>query len=153
MILSSPEAAGGKSGWGREGRGCCSRLARRRQEPERDEGGALVKAIYTMYRLRLISPLSWQRPYQPGHSAGGQGRRKGRAGRPTPSWHSRGGRKSRRHLPVQKRGENSLNNGTELRLSPRRGAPGQGRGGTAAAQSLQWAGGISSSVSSVYCSS
>lgn len=125
MILSSLEAAGGKLGWGGEGRGCRSRLARRRQKPEQDEGGALVKAIYTMYRLRLISPLGWQRPRR------GQGRRKGRAGRPTPSWHSRGRGGSpngaSRHLPVQKRGENSLNNSTELRLSPRRSPrPGAG---------------------------
>lgn len=54
--------------------------------------------------------------------------------------------------PGTKRGENSLNNGTKLRLSPRRGAPRPGAGGVAAVQSLQWAGGISSSVSFVYCS-
>lgn len=123
MILSSPEAAGGKLGWGGEGRGCRSRLARRRQKPEQDEGGALVKAIYTMYRLRLISPLGWQRPRR------GAGAPEGK-GRPSHTFLAleRAGRKSRRRLPVQKHGENSLNNSTELRLSPRRGAPGLGQG-------------------------
>lgn len=70
----------------------------------------------------------------------GQGHQKGRAGRPTASWHSRGeGRKCRRRLPIQKRGENSLNNGTKMRLSPR--SPASGGRGAGTAQSLRGAGG------------
>ena len=73
----------------------------------------------------------------PGALARGQGHQKGRAGCPTPSWHSRGeGRKCRQRLPIQKRGENSLNNGTKRRLSPRSPAglgPGSGRSAVSAA--------------------
>lgn len=73
----------------------------------------------------------------PGALARGQGHQKGRAGHPTPSWHSRGkGRKCRRwRLPIQKRGKNSLNNGTKLRLSPgvpRGLGPGSGRSAVSA---------------------
>lgn len=90
----------------------------------------------------------------PGALARGQGHQKGRAGHPTPSWHSRGeGRKCRRwRLPIQKRGKNSLNNGTKLRLSPR--SPAGPRAGEWPQRSLcSGLGGISSSVSFVYCSS
>lgn len=78
----------------------------------------------------------------------GGGHQEGRAGSSNAFLALREGRKCRWRLPVQKRGENSLNNGTELRpsaeepLGPRAGA---------AVQSLQ--AGISSSVSFVYCSS
>lgn len=54
--------------------------------------------------------------------------------------------------PNKKRGENSLNNGTKLRLSPEDPCRPRARGGTAV-QSLRGLRGISSSVSFVYCSS
>lgn len=34
----------------------------REAKPEQDKGDTLVKAIYIMYKLWLISPLGWQRP-------------------------------------------------------------------------------------------
>lgn len=49
------------------------------------------------------------------------------------------GRKCRWRLQIQNRGENSLNNGTILRLSPR--SPQASGRDVAAVQSLQWAGG------------
>lgn len=113
----------------------------------------LVKAIYIMYKLWLISPLSWQRPLQAqvpwlvgwgvegGAGRGGRGtRREGQVVQHLLGTQEGEGRKCQWRLPIQKRGENSLNNGTKLRLSPRSPAglgPGSGR---SAVSAVGWVG-------------
>lgn len=102
-------------GAGGLGRVCCSRLAGRRQKPEQAEGVQLVNAIYTMYKLLSVRSAVLTRSRrlrEKGTSGEGQAR-------PTPSWHSRGkGEEVPMAPPDTKNVENSLNNGTKLRLSP-----------------------------------
>lgn len=137
---------------GRTGRICCSRLAVRRQKPEQAESVQLVKAIYTMYKL-VNQSLGWQRPHQvQAPQQGGGSRGKGRLVQHLLGTRGGRGRKCRWRLPIQKRGENSLNNGTKLRLSPEKPPKASGWGrDRSAVSAVDW--GISSSVSFVYCSS
>lgn len=135
---------------GGRGKVCCRRLAGRSQKPERAEGVQLVNAIYTMYKL-VISPLSGQRPHQVQAPRQGTGHRgEGRAGLSNTFLALKGkrGGSADGASRYKKRGENSLNNGTKLRLSPEslRGL----RLGRVQC-SLCWGWGISSSVSFVYC--
>lgn len=66
-------------GWG--GEGLLQQAGIREAKPEQDEGDAMVKAIYIMYKLWLISPLGWQRPRwaQAPWPRGGGTRREGQA--------------------------------------------------------------------------
>lgn len=114
-----------QGGTGRGGaEGLRSRLALGGGSQSRPRVTRLVKAIYIMYRLWLIRPLGRQRPRRarvpwPG---GGGTRREGQGVQHLLGTRGGEGRKCRPwRLPIQKRGENSLNNGTKLRLS--RGAP------------------------------
>lgn len=130
-----------RDGRGRLGRVCCSRLAGRRQKPEQAEGVQLVNAIYTMYK-RVISPLSWQRPHQVQVPQQEKGHQSGRAGSSNTFLALKGkrGGSADGASRYKKRGEDSLNNGTKLRLS--RGTS-EGLGlGEGAVQSLQWTGAL-----------
>lgn len=101
------------------GRVCCSRLAGRSQKPEQAEGVQLVNAIYTMYKLvNQSTQLAASSP------APGLGRERapwGRAGSSNTFLALKGkrGGSADGASRYKKRGENSLNNGTKLRLSPR----------------------------------
>lgn len=139
-----------RDGIGGLGRVCCSRLAGRRQKPEQAEGVQLVNAIYTMYKLVNQSTQLAASSPGPGASAGRSAPvGKGRLVQHLLGTQGERGRKCRWCLPVQKRGENSLNNGTKLRLSPEE--PPEPRAGrdAVAVSAVGW--GISSSVSFVYC--
>lgn len=130
-----------RDGTGGLGRVCCSRLAGRRQKPEQAEGVQLVNAIYTMYKLVNQSTQLAASSPGPGASAGRSAPvGKGRLVQHLLGTQGERGRKCRWRLPVQKRGENSLNNGTKLRLSPEE--PPEPRAGRVQLQSLQWAGAL-----------
>lgn len=105
----------------------------------------LVKAIHIMYKNLVVNPLSWQHPRRAQVPwPGGRGtRREGRLVQHLLG--TQGGREEVLMAPPDtKNGENSLNTGTELRLSPDLCR--------AAVQSAV-GGAVSSSVSFVCCSS
>ena len=76
----------------------------------------LVKAIYTMYKM-VNQSAHWQRPRWAQAPWPGAPEGKGRLSNPFSVLKGKG-RKCTWRLQIQKRGENSLNNGTKLRLSP-----------------------------------
>lgn len=95
-----------------------STLALERQSQDRTRVERLVKAIYTMYKM-VNQSAHWQRPRWAQAPRPGAGAPEGKGGRSRPSSVPAGkGRKCTWRLQIQKRGENSLNNGTKLRLSP-----------------------------------
>lgn len=83
---------------------------------------------YTLCTNWLISPLSWQRPHQV-HAPRGKRAPWGRAGSSNTFLALKGkrGGSADGASPYKKRGENSLNNGTKLRLSPEASRPQAGR--------------------------
>lgn len=109
-----------QDGTGGLGRVCCSRLAGRSQKPEQAEGVQLVNAIYTMYKLVNQSTQLAASSPGPGASAGKRAPW-GRAGLSNTFLALKGkrGGSADGASRYKKRGENSLNNGTKLRLSPR----------------------------------
>lgn len=108
-----------RDGIGGLGRVCCSRLAGRRQKPEQAEGVQLVNAIYTMYKLVNQSTQLAASSPGPGASAGSrhQWRRAG-SSNTFLALKGKGAGSADGASQYKKRGENSLNNGTKLRLSP-----------------------------------
>ena len=117
------------SSWdGGLGRVCCSRLAGRSQKPEQAEGVQLVNAIYTMYKL--VNQSTQLAASSPGPCASAGKRAPwGRAGSSNTFLALKGkrGGSADGASPYKKRGENSLNNGTKLRLSPEASRPQAGR--------------------------
>lgn len=125
-----------RDGMGGLGRVCCSRLAGRRQKPEQAEGVQLVNAIYTMYKLVNQSTQLAASSPGPGASAGSR-HQWGRAGSSNTflALKGKGAGSADGASQYKKRGENSLNNGTKLRLSPR--SLREPRAGRVQLQSLQ----------------
>lgn len=108
-----------RDGCGGLGRVCCSRLAEGAKSQSRLRVCSWLMQ-YTLCTNWLIGPLSWQRP----HQVQAPRQEKGTVGKGRLVQHLLGTQGERRGSAdgasrYKKRGENSLNNGTRLRLSPR----------------------------------
>lgn len=124
VTLSPPEAAGGRVSGKMAGGSVAVGWHTGSKSQSRTRVCSWLEQ-FTLCTTWSASPLSWQRPCQvqapqPGRASVGKGRLVQHL------LGTQGGRKCRWRLPIQKHGENSLNNGRTLRLSPRLG-PGPGR--------------------------